>query len=263
MFHAAAYKHVPIVEANVVAGARTNVLGTFEAARAANLHGVERFVLISTDKATLPTSIMGATKRFAELILGISENASGCRFSTVRFGNVLASSGSVIPLFHQQVEAGGPITVTHKDATRYFMTIPEAAELVLQSAAMSDGGDLFVLDMGKPLNILELAKRIIELSGAKIYSEDDPDGIRIEFTGLRAGENLHEKLFLGTNTSPTAHPRIIKVQEQSFDRRMVLDTLAELRSALEYRDSEAVRALLRMAVPGLEQTDPAPEHAID
>jgi len=258
VFHAAAYKHVPIVEANVLAGARTNVIGTFETAASCAANGVERFVLISTDKAALPTSMMGASKRLAECSLKVAyENNpdTTCRFSTVRFGNVMASSGSVIPLFRSQVESGGPVTVTHKDATRYFMTIPEAAELVLQSAAMSEGNDLFVLDMGKPFNIYELAKRIIELSGASLYSERNPTGIRIEFTGLRPGENLHEQLFTEGDALPTKHPLIMKAQEQPPEFRMVRNILGELQSALDARDDEKVRGLLKMSLAQVE-TDP-------
>lgn len=261
IFHAAAYKHVPIVESNVAAGTNTNVLGTYETARAAELYGVERFVLISTDKAALPTSVMGASKRLAELMLFVANENSAeapcCRFSTVRFGNVLASSGSVIPLFRSQIESGGPVTVTDKDATRYFMTIPEAAELVLQSAAMSTGEDLFVLDMGKPFNILELAKRIIELSGATLHSEENPDGIEIKFTGLRPGENLHEKLFVGGEVSTTAHPQIMKVKEQAMDRNKILNILSELRASLETRDTEKIRGLLKMTTVTIETSPDA------
>ncbi|MCH2162234.1 MAG: polysaccharide biosynthesis protein, partial [Phycisphaerales bacterium] len=264
VFHAAAYKHVPLVESNVISGTKTNVMGTYEAARAAALNGVERFVLISTDKAAVPTSMMGAGKRLAECTLAaVNEEfrtQNSCSFCTVRFGNVMASSGSVIPLFRSQIEAGGPITVTHKDATRFFMTIPEAAELVLQSAAMTAGDDLYVLDMGKPFKILELAKRIVELSGASLHSKGNPNGIKIEFTGLRPGENLHEKLFASGITFPTKHPQILKVEEEPVEDKVILLVLRELRVALEKRNESKTRALLNLSLTSIETDLGLAEH---
>jgi FlaA1/EpsC-like NDP-sugar epimerase len=249
IFHAAAYKHVPIVEANVIEGARTNVLGTFEVARAADRYGVDRCVLISTDKAVRPTSVMGATKRLAELVIqsfaAASNGEATCRYSAVRFGNVLASSGSVVPLFRNQIAAGGPVTVTHPDITRFFMTIPEAAELVLQSSAMSTGGDLFVLDMGKPMKIHDLAKTMIQLAGASIRDEANPKGdIEITFTGLRPGEKMHEELFVDGEDAPTAHPRIRRAQETPLPTDTVLEWMDALKEAIELRDRVNIQRVL-------------------
>jgi FlaA1/EpsC-like NDP-sugar epimerase len=249
MFHAAAYKHVPIVEANIIEGARTNVLGTFEAARAAERFGVERFVLISTDKAVRPSSVMGASKRLAELVVQSfafpADGSPNCRFSAVRFGNVLASSGSVVPLFRNQIAAGGPVTVTDPNVTRFFMTIPEAAELVLQSSAMSSGGDLFVLDMGKPIKILDLAKTMIQLAGASIRDEQNPDGdIEITFTGLRPGEKMHEELFVDGDAAATAHPRIHRAQETPVPTNTVQEWMETLRHAIANRDRDSIQRLL-------------------
>ena len=216
VYHAAAYKHVPLVEHNIVEGVRNNVFGTWYCAEAAIKAGVESFVLISTDKAVRPTNIMGASKRMAELALqGLAQRQTTTRFTMVRFGNVLGSSGSVVPLFRQQIKQGGPITVTHPDIIRYFMTIPEAAELVIQAGAMGTGGDVFVLDMGEPVKIIDLAARMIHLSGLEVKDDKHPNGdIEILYTGLRPGEKLYEELLIGDNVSGTGHPRIMRAEEQ-------------------------------------------------
>ncbi|MDR6984058.1 FlaA1/EpsC-like NDP-sugar epimerase [Rheinheimera pacifica] len=216
VYHAAAYKHVPLVEYNVVEGVRNNVFGTWYAAEAAIASGVETFVLISTDKAVRPTNVMGASKRLAELVLqALSERQNNStRFCMVRFGNVLGSSGSVVPLFREQIRRGGPVTVTHKDIIRYFMTIPEAAQLVIQAGAMGQGGDVFVLDMGEPVKIADLAKRMIHLMGLEVRDEIHPNGdIEILFSGLRPGEKLYEELLIGENVRETEHPRIMAADE--------------------------------------------------
>jgi FlaA1/EpsC-like NDP-sugar epimerase len=218
IYHAAAYKHVPLVEFNPAEGVRNNVFGTLNMAQLAKKHAVRDFVLISTDKAVRPTNIMGATKRVAEQILQALA-AEGCdtRFSMVRFGNVLGSSGSVVPLFRRQIKAGGPITITHAEITRYFMTIPEAAQLVIQAGAMATGGEVFVLDMGDPVRIVDLAKRMIELCGLSLRNDANPDGdIEIEVVGLRPGEKLYEELLIGDNPEATGHARIMKAGETYF-----------------------------------------------
>lgn len=216
IYHAAAYKHVPLVEYNIIEGVSNNVFGTWYCAEAAIKTGVESFVLVSTDKAVRPTNIMGASKRLAELVLqGLTERQSTTRFTMVRFGNVLGSSGSVVPLFREQIKHGGPVTVTHPDIIRYFMTISEAAELVIQAGSMGEGGDVFVLDMGEPVKILDLAKRMIHLSGLEVKDDQQPDGdIEIQFTGLRPGEKLYEELLIGNNTSGTNHKLIMRAQEK-------------------------------------------------
>ncbi|MCC5853834.1 MAG: polysaccharide biosynthesis protein [Alkalimonas sp.] len=215
VYHAAAYKHVPLVEFNIVEGVRNNVFGTWHTAEAAIAAGVENFVLISTDKAVRPTNVMGASKRLAELVLqALSTRQKNTRFCMVRFGNVLGSSGSVVPLFREQIRKGGPVTVTHKDIIRYFMTIPEAAQLVIQAGAMGNGGDVFVLDMGEPVRISELAKRMIHLMGLEIKDVSHPHGdIEIRYTGLRPGEKLYEELLIGDNVRNTDHPRIMSALE--------------------------------------------------
>jgi FlaA1/EpsC-like NDP-sugar epimerase len=219
IYHAAAYKHVPMVEHNVAEGVATNVLGTLTAASLAVQHGVSHFVLVSTDKAVRPTNVMGASKRVAELVLQAladkqTDKQTHTLFTMVRFGNVLGSSGSVVPLFREQIKQGGPITLTHPEVTRYFMTIPEAAQLVLQAAAMAKGGDVFVLDMGEPVRIYDLAKRMIELSGLSIQDESLPEGdIGIHITGLRPGEKLYEELLIGNNPIPSEHLQIMRAQE--------------------------------------------------
>ena len=250
VYHAAAYKHVPIVECNPIEGVQNNVFGTWRAAEAALAAGVETFVLVSTDKAVRPTNVMGATKRLAELILqGLAEEGGATRLCMVRFGNVLDSSGSVVPLFREQIRRGGPVTVTHPDVERYFMTIPEAAQLVIQASALAQGGEVFLLDMGEPVRIFDLAQRMIRLSGRTVRDEDHPDGdIEIAFTGLRSGEKLREELLIGTDDVPTEHPRIRRAREQARPWPVVRERLARLETASRHFDYPAVRAILREAV---------------
>ena len=253
IYHAAAYKHVPMVEKNPSEAVRNNVLGTYYSARAALNGAVETFVLISTDKAVRPTSTMGATKRFAEMLLQQMARRPGntTRFSMVRFGNVLGSSGSVIPLFRQQIQDGGPVTVTDPKIIRYFMTIPEAAQLVIQAGAMGEGGDVFVLDMGEPIKILDMAKRLIHLSGLEVRDEDNPDGdIEIVFTGLRPGEKLFEELLIGDQDQSTSHPLIMKASEDSLSWQELSDFLDGFEAAMENHDADRCRALLVEAVKG-------------
>ena len=252
VYHAAAYKHVPLVEHNPAEGIKNNVLGTVVTAQTAAEHDVADFVLISTDKAVRPTNIMGASKRLAEMALqAISVEKAGTRFSMVRFGNVLGSSGSVVPKFRQQIRNGGPITLTHPDITRYFMTIPEAAQLVIQAGAMAKGGDVFVLDMGEPVRIMDLARRMIELSGLTVRTEDHPDGdIEIEITGLRPGEKLYEELLIGENPQSTSHPRIMKAHEDFLPWPALQEKLQALELALNINDVSIVRRMLEEIVPG-------------
>jgi UDP-N-acetylglucosamine 4,6-dehydratase len=266
VYHAAAYKHVPMVEHNIAEGVLNNVLGTTFTAQAAVRAGVEHFVLISTDKAVRPTNVMGSTKRLAEMVLQALSRESApmlfrdsegvhqvnkTRFTMVRFGNVLGSSGSVIPLFHEQIRKGGPVTVTHPNITRYFMTIPEAAQLVIQAGAMGQGGDVFVLDMGQPVKIAELAEKMIHLSGLSVSSDKNPHGdISIEFTGLRPGEKLYEELLIGDNVSPTEHPMIMRASEEHLPWDTFKKVLAELLAAVERDDYDRVRQLLRETVSG-------------
>ncbi len=254
VYHAAAYKHVPLVEHNPAEGIKNNVMGTLTIARAAAEHQVADFVLISTDKAVRPTNIMGASKRLAEMVLqGLAGNASATKFTMVRFGNVLGSSGSVVPKFRQQIRDGGPITLTHADVTRYFMTIPEAAQLVIQAGAMAKGGDVFVLDMGEPVKIMDLARRIIELSGLTVRDDDNPDGdIEIEVTGLRPGEKLYEELLIGDNPQPTSHPRIMKAREDCLPWSELEQKLQALQMALDVNDVGVVRAMLQQVVSGYQ-----------
>jgi FlaA1/EpsC-like NDP-sugar epimerase len=251
IYHAAAYKHVPLVEHNPAEGVRNNVFGTLNVAQLAKKHRVRDFVLISTDKAVRPANIMGATKRVAEQILqGLAAEGGDTRFSMVRFGNVLGSSGSVVPLFRKQIKAGGPITITHEEITRYFMTIPEAAQLVIQAGAMAVGGEVFVLDMGDPVKIVHLAQRMIELSGLALRHEENPDGdIEIEVVGLRPGEKLFEELLIGDNPESTGHSRIMKARE-AFPTWAVFElTLKELSYATASNDAQAIRAILYSIVP--------------
>ena len=262
VYHAAAYKHVPLVEHNPFEGIRNNVWGTWCCARAAAQNGVQSFVLISTDKAVRPTNIMGASKRMAELVVqafgarGPGEGgAAGTCFSIVRFGNVLGSSGSVVPLFRQQIAAGGPITLTHPEVTRYFMTIPEAAELVVQAGAMASGGEVFVLDMGESVRIYDLACRMVELSGMRVRSAECPGGeIEIAITGLRPGEKLYEELLIGDNPQPTNHPRVMKATEQMLPWPALEPELAELDAAMTEGDLATVRGTLRR-LAGYAPTD--------
>ncbi len=255
IYHAAAYKHVPMVEKNPAEAVWNNILGTLHTAQAAINTSVETFVLISTDKAVRPTNTMGATKRFAELILqALSDNANTeqhTRFTMVRFGNVLGSSGSVVPLFREQIARGGPVTVTDKRIIRYFMTIPEASQLVIQAGAMGQGGDVFVLDMGEPIRIIDLAKRMIHLSGLEIKDETHPDGdIEIHFTGLRAGEKLYEELLIGDNVSKTTHPRIMRAEESMIPWSELEKMLIALEQAATDDDFEQIRVILQQAVSG-------------
>lgn len=257
IYHAAAYKHVPLVEHNIVEGVRNNVFGTWYCAEAAIKAGVESFVLISTDKAVRPTNIMGASKRMAELALqGLAQRQTTTRFTMVRFGNVLGSSGSVVPLFRQQIKHGGPITVTHPDIIRYFMTIPEAAELVIQAGAMGTGGDVFVLDMGDPVKIVDLAKRMIHLSGLEIKDDKHPSGdIEICYTGLRPGEKLYEELLIGDNVSGTEHPRIMRAEEQCLDWKETKALLDELDKSCHAYKCDEVKELLINAPTGYRSTE--------
>ncbi|MFZ5933428.1 polysaccharide biosynthesis protein [Pseudomonas sp. HS6-2] len=266
VYHAAAYKHVPMVEHNMAEGVLNNVYGTLCTAQAALQSGVANFVLVSTDKAVRPTNVMGSTKRLAELILqALSREAAPVmygdsskisrvnktRFTMVRFGNVLGSSGSVIPLFHQQIKAGGPLTVTHPKITRYFMTIPEAAQLVVQAGAMGQGGDVFVLDMGEPVKIVELAEKMIHLSGLSVRSPGNPHGdIAIEFSGLRPGEKLYEELLIGDDVSPTVHPMIMTANEDFLPWDVLRERLAALLKAVAEDDFSRIRHLLRELVNG-------------
>jgi FlaA1/EpsC-like NDP-sugar epimerase len=254
MLHAAAYKHVPLVEMNVVEGVRNNVLGTAIAAATAREMALERFILVSTDKAVRPTNVMGASKRMAELVVqDLQRRSHGTIFSLVRFGNVIGSSGSVVPLFREQIRMGGPITVTHPEMTRYFMTIPEAGQLVLIAGAMSEGGEVFVLDMGEPVRILDLARSMVRLAGRTVREAGEDDGdIEIEITGLRPGEKLHEELLIGTQTLPTPHDKILVAQESMPDARVVEAALARLSDAIAARDPAAVREVLARIVEGYD-----------
>jgi FlaA1/EpsC-like NDP-sugar epimerase len=250
VYHAAAYKHVPIVEHNVIEGVHNNVISTWYTAEAAIETNVETFVLISTDKAVNPANVMGATKRLAELVLqALQERSSSTRFCMVRFGNVLASSGSVVPLFQEQIRRGGPVTVTHPDVIRYFMTIPEAAQLVIQAGSMAKGGDVFVLDMGRPVRIDDLARRMINLMGLTVRDSDNPDGdIEIEYTGLRAAEKLFEELLLGSNVTGTDHPMILRAMEHRLPWQRIHQILNDLLVALASFDCSRALALLSDSV---------------
>jgi len=252
VYHAAAYKHVPLVEGNVAEGIANNVFGTLNVARAASENRVANMVLVSTDKAVRPTNVMGASKRMAELVLQAMAAANGkTRFSMVRFGNVLGSSGSVVPLFRAQLASGGPLTVTHPEVTRYFMTIPEAAQLVLYAGAMAKGGEVFVLDMGKPVRIMDLARRMVELSGLSVRDETAPDGdIAIKITGLRPGEKLYEELLIGDDPSPTGHSRIMKAHEVFLPWKELEVQLDLLRDAGERDDVDAIKSVLTTCVHG-------------
>lgn len=265
VYHAAAYKHVPMVEHNIAEGVMNNVIGTLNCAQAAIQAGVSHFVLVSTDKAVRPTNVMGSTKRLAEMALqalsretapvlygqpGVN-HVNRTRFTMVRFGNVLGSSGSVIPLFREQIRRGGPVTVTHPKITRYFMTIPEAAQLVLQAGSMGQGGDVFVLDMGSPVQIVELAKKMIHLSGLSVRSENNPAGdIAIQFTGLRPGEKLYEELLIGDNVTPTQHPMIMSANEACLSWAEFCNVLDRLLRGLDLDDFEQVRLVMRATVDG-------------
>ena len=259
IYHAAAYKHVPLVEYNIIEGIRNNIFGTYNVAKCAADHNIKSFVLISTDKAVRPTNTMGASKRMAELCLqALSEqlkNSQTC-FSMVRFGNVLGSSGSVIPLFRKQILKGGPITVTHSDIIRYFMTIPEAAQLVIQAGSMAKGGDVFILDMGEPVKIVDLAKNLIQLSGLSVKDEKNPKGdIEIAYTGLRPGEKLYEELLIGgDNVTKTAHSRIMTAEEEYLPFEQLSNVLVELEQACKKADYIAIRQILLSAPTGFQPT---------
>jgi FlaA1/EpsC-like NDP-sugar epimerase len=259
VYHAAAYKHVPLVEHNPAVGIKNNVLGTLYTAMAAAENGVTDFVLISTDKAVRPTNVMGASKRLAEMVLqAIAENTknAGTRFCMVRFGNVLDSSGSVVPKFRQQIRDGESITLTHPEVTRYFMTIPEAAQLVIQAGAMAKGGDVFVLDMGQPVRIMDLARRMVELSGLIVRDEQNPDGdIEIDITGLRPGEKLYEELLIGDNPKSTLHPRIMRAQEEFIPWDQFEAKLKSLELALNANDVGVIRLILQQLVAGYIPSD--------
>ena len=235
VYHAAAYKHVPLVEINPLDGIRNNIIGTYNCVKGAMDAAIDTFILISTDKAVRPSNIMGATKRFSELILqGAHKFSNGTCFSMVRFGNVLDSAGSVVPLFRQQIREGGPVTVTHPEVTRYFMSIPEAVELVIQAGAMAKGGDVFVLEMGNPIRIIDLATKMIHLSGYVLQNSDNPDGdIGIKITGLRPGEKLNEELIIGNNIYSTEHSQILKAEEKSFVWDKIEDKTLKLKAACE------------------------------
>jgi FlaA1/EpsC-like NDP-sugar epimerase len=258
VYHAAAYKHVPIVEQNVLAGISNNVIATWHAAEAAHEAEVETFVLVSTDKAVNPTNVMGATKRFAEIVLqGLQRRGSKTLFCMVRFGNVLASSGSVVPLFSEQINAGGPVTVTHPEVIRYFMTIPEAAQLVIQAGSMAEGGDVFVLDMGKPVRIGDLARRMIHLAGLTVRDDKHPEGdIEIAYTGLRPAEKLYEELLIGNNVTGTEHPMILRAIEHSLPWERVQGFLNEVMAAMSRFDCHRSLQLLSDVVA---EYTPAPQ----
>ena len=251
IYHAAAYKHVPMVEFNYYEGINNNIFGTLNCAQAAVNNGIETFVLISTDKAVRPTNIMGVSKRFSELILqALSAIQSKTKFTIVRFGNVLGSSGSVFPLFKEQINDGGPITVTHKDMTRYFMTKSEAVDLVIQAGSMGKGGDVFVLDMGEPVKILDLAKKMIHLSGLRFKENQSSQGdIEIKFTGLRPGEKLYEELLIGSNVSPTLNPKIMSANEDMVLWKDLKKILDDLEFTIDNFDQNQLRKLLIKTMP--------------
>ena len=251
IFHAAAYKHVPMVEMNIISGVYNNIMGTYNVARVADELKVDSMVLVSSDKAVRPTNVMGASKRFSELILQSFSAKSNTCFSMVRFGNVLDSAGSVVPLFRKQIKKGGPVTVTHRNISRYFMTIPEAVQLVLQAGAMAKGGDVFVLDMGEPIKIIDLAYKMIHLSGLTPIDNVNPDGdIRIEFTGLRPGEKLFEELLIGNDVIQSEHPRIMQARESKLSFEEVISCIEIIKSAREKQDEVIVKELLLKYVDG-------------
>lgn len=265
IYHAAAYKHVPMIEANPAAGVWNNVFGTLRTVEAACQSGVTTFVLVSTDKAVRPTNVMGCSKRLAELVLqakNLQERSLGItktKLTMVRFGNVLGSSGSVVPVFREQIKKGGPVTVTHPEIIRYFMTIPEAAQLVIQAGAMGEGGDVMVLDMGEPVKIVDLAKRMIHLSGFSHKDDSNPSGdIEIKFTGLRPGEKLYEELLIGDNTLSTEHSRIMRAQEHALEWSVLEPLLFELEAAVKAENNKSIRELLKKIVPEF-----APESGIN
>ena len=252
IFHAAAYKHVPMVELNVVSGVYNNVIGTYNVTKAAKELKVDNMVLISTDKAVRPTNVMGASKRLSEFILqAFAEESIDTCFSMVRFGNVIDSAGSVVPLFRKQIKHGGPVTVTHRNITRYFMSIPEAVQLVLQSGSMAKGGDVFVLDMGEPIKILDLAYRMIHLSGLKPIDNENPDGdIEVNFTGLRPGEKLYEELLIGDNVIQSKHPRIMQAREEKLSVEKVKKFIEKIKKSRDLQDESIIKNILLEYVKG-------------
>ena len=254
VYHVAAYKQVPMVEKNIVEGVQNNIFGTLISAQVAERYEVKNFVLISTDKAVRPTNFMGATKRFAEQVLqAIARGECATRFSIVRFGNVLGSSGSVVPLFRKQISSGGPVTVTHPEVTRYFMTVQEAAQLVIQAGSMATGGDVFVLDMNEPIRIVDLAKKMVHLMGYDIKDENSYRGdIAIEYTGLRPGEKLHEELMIGESVTGTEHPKIVRAEEETLSWEALQKLLNRLRKACSNIDLQEIRTVLIEAVDGFE-----------
>jgi FlaA1/EpsC-like NDP-sugar epimerase len=258
LYHAAAFKHVPIVEANPLPGILNNAFGTLCAAQSAQAAGVAKFVLISTDKAVRPTNVMGASKRLAEMVLqALTTQGGATLFAMVRFGNVINSTGSVVPLFRRQIAAGGPVTVTHRDVVRYFMTIPEAANLVLQAGALAEGGEVFLLDMGEPVRIHDLARRLIHLSGFTVRDTNNPDGdIPIVITGLRPGEKLFEELFIGADVQPTPHKRILKAHEDFLSWPELTDVLDQMRAAAARGDSAVAVDLLRETIRRTSRPEP-------
>jgi FlaA1/EpsC-like NDP-sugar epimerase len=259
VYHVAAYKQVPMVEKNIIEGAQNNIIGTLIAAQAAEKGKVKNFVLISTDKAVRPTNFMGATKRFAEQVLqALSQRESDTKFSMVRFGNVLGSSGSVVPLFRKQISSGGPVTVTHPEVTRYFMTVQEAAQLVIQAGSMATGGDVFVLDMHEPIRIVDLAKKMVHLMGYDVKDENSYRGdIAIEYTGLRPGEKLYEELMIGESVTGTEHPKIMRAEEETLSWESLAPLIKRLVTASEKLDVEEIRAVLMEAVDGFEPKEEA------
>ena len=254
VLHAAAYKHVPLIEENELEAGRNNILGTKSIAEASLANGVGRFILISTDKAVRPTNVMGASKRFAELIIqDLDKKAKKTIFAIVRFGNVLGSSGSVIPLFKDQIASGGPITLTHLDVTRYFMTIPEAAKLVLLAGSYSEGGEVFVLDMGKPVKIVDLARKMIELTGLSVLDDENPEGdIAIEVTGLRRGEKLYEELLIDADTLPTPHVKILRAQEASLSPEKLKKAVGEVQKCVSQNNNSDIRKILLKTIDGYQ-----------
>lgn len=254
IYHVAAYKQVPMVEKNIVEGARNNVFGTLVSAQAAERYAVKNFVFISTDKAVRPTNFMGATKRLSELVLqALAKDGAKTRFSMVRFGNVLDSSGSVVPLFRQQINAGGPVTVTHPEVTRYFMTVQEAAQLVIQAGSMAQGGDVFVLDMSEPVRIVDLARKMVHLMGFAVRDEKDYNGdVPIEYIGLRAGEKLHEELLVSESVIGTVHPKIMRAQEEALDWSVLEPYLDRLESACQRIDLQEIKEILMATIEGFD-----------
>ena len=257
LYHAAAYKQVPMVEKNVVEGVQNNIFGTLVSAQAAEKFKVKNFVLISTDKAVRPTNVMGATKRFAEQVLqALAARKSSTKFSMVRFGNVLGSSGSVVPLFRHQISIGGPVTVTHPEVTRYFMTVQEAAQLVIQAGSMASGGDVFVLDMHEPIKIIDLAKKMVHLMGYEVKNENSYRGdIAIEYTGLRPGEKLYEELLIGESVTGTEHPKILRAEEETLSWDDLESLLNKMDLACKQIDLQEIRKLLKEAVAGFEPNE--------